>query len=221
MGDGPLATNDQLNNRRDYALGRLSEETIDPDPLVQFGNWLDDAVACEAIDEPLAMTLATADTSAVPSARIVLLRFFDSSGFAFYTNYDSHKGHDLKNNPRAAIVFYWPPLERQVRIVGNVSRTSPTESDEYFATRPHLSRLGAIASHQTEVVESRAVLEGRLQELLEQYPEGTAVPRPANWGGYRVLPVLIEFWQGGLSRVHDRLQYTRDGENWKLDRLSP
>lgn len=211
----------ELHDRRDYVQGHLSEDTVDADPIAQFNNWLDDARACETIDEPLAMTVATANSLGIPSARIVLLRSAGEDGFVFYTNRNSHKGRDLTQNPHAALVFYWGPLERQVRIEGAVSLVSDEDSDEYFASRPHRSQIAAVASDQSRVLDTRATLDDRFARLENQYPAGSPIARPQHWGGYRVTPDMIEFWQGGRNRLHDRLQYTRAGDGWQLERLYP
>jgi pyridoxamine 5'-phosphate oxidase len=205
--------------RKDYALAELNEATVDANPIRQFSTWLGQALAAE-LPEPYAMTLATATPEGVPSARIVLLRLFDERGFVFYTNYDSRKGRELTANPHAALVFYWPELERQIRIEGRVGQLSAAESDAYFASRPRLSRLGALASNQSAVIPGRAVLEARMEELQTQYP-GEDVPRPPHWGGYRLAPTALEFWQGRRSRLHDRIHYERAGTVWKQSRLSP
>lgn len=206
--------------RKDYHLKGLRETDANPDPFQQFQTWFDQALAAQ-LPEPNAMTLATAAKDGKPSARIVLLKGFDERGFKFYTNYQSHKGQELAENPQAALVFWWAELERQVRIEGQVEKVSAQESDEYFHSRPFNSRLGAWASEQSQVVESREVLERRWQELKTKY-ENQDVPRPPDWGGFRVIPSAIEFWQGRPSRLHDRLLYHRlDDGKWKIERLSP
>ncbi|HXG12558.1 MAG TPA: pyridoxamine 5'-phosphate oxidase [Gemmataceae bacterium] len=198
----------------------LHEADMDPDPLRHFRVWLDQARAF-GLPQPDAMTLATATPDGRPAARVVLLRGFDERGFVFFTNYESRKGQELAANPRACLVFYWAELERQVRIEGHVERVTPRESDEYFATRPRDSRLSAWASPQSQVIPSREVLERRMAELQAAY-EGSDVPRPPHWGGYRVVPTSIEFWQGRASRLHDRLRYVRlDAGGWLLQRLAP
>ncbi|BAY94338.1 MULTISPECIES: pyridoxamine 5'-phosphate oxidase [unclassified Tolypothrix] len=206
--------------RKDYTLQDLSETEVHPNPFIQFRQWFDQALAAQ-LPEPNAMTLATAMPDGKPSARMVLLKNFDERGFVFFTNYNSRKGQELAENPQAALVFWWAELERQVRITGQVEQVSEAESDQYFYSRPENSRLGAWASNQSEVIESREVLEQRLQELQDKY-ETQEIPRPVNWGGLRVIPTEIEFWQGRPSRLHDRLLYTRiDNGDWKIERLSP
>jgi pyridoxamine 5'-phosphate oxidase len=199
-------------------LGLLESE-VDPDPIVQFGHWFEEAQRADLV-EPTAMTLATASRDGVPSARMVLLKGFDQRGFVFFTNYDSAKGRELTQNPKAALVFWWGPLERQIRVTGTVTRVSEPESDAYFATRPVGSRIGAIASKQSSVLKGRESLERMVEELTQRYRDGT-IPRPAHWGGFRLEPGAIEFWQGRPDRLHDRLRYTKDGSRWKIDRLSP
>ncbi|NET00738.1 MAG: pyridoxamine 5'-phosphate oxidase [Sphaerospermopsis sp. SIO1G1] len=206
--------------RKDYTLQDLDKKDIDNNPFVQFKIWFDQAIAAQ-LPEPNAMTLATSTPDGKPSARMVLLKNFDERGFVLFTNYNSHKGQEIAANPHAALVFWWAELERQVRIVGSVEKISAQESDGYFEVRPHNSRLGAWASNQSEVIANREVLEAQLQELQRKY-ENQSVPRPPHWGGFRVIPHEIEFWQGRSSRLHDRLLYTQlnDG-SWKIERLSP
>jgi pyridoxamine 5'-phosphate oxidase len=201
-------------------MPELSEQDVDADPIKQFARWFTDAEAA-GLKLPNAMTLATATADGVPSARVVLLKEFDRDGFVFYTNYESQKGRELDENPRAALCFYWPELDRQVRITGSVTTTSREESESYFHTRPVDSQLGAWASRQSAVISSRDVLEQRMRELVRQY-EGGEVPLPPYWGGYRLAPYAIEFWQNRLSRLHDRLRYTRQADGtWLVERLSP
>jgi pyridoxamine 5'-phosphate oxidase len=216
----PSPAADLSTLRRDYAHAALSERDVDPDPIRQFEHWFAEAQAAEVRDVN-AMTLATATPDGAPSARIVLLKGVDARGFVFFTDYRSRKGAELLHNPRAALVLYWGPLERQVRVDGTVSRTSAEESAAYFASRPLASRLSASASHQSAVVADRASLEARVAELAETYAERTP-PLPSYWGGFRLAPTAIEFWQGRPNRLHDRLRYTRSpGDNWHIDRLSP
>lgn len=206
--------------RKDYTLQRLCEADLDPNPFKQFQKWFDQALEVQLL-EPNAMTLATVTADGRPSARVVLLRHFDEQGFVFYTNYESQKGQELAQNPWAALVFWWAELERQVRIEGHTQRIPNQESDQYFQSRPWGSRLGAWASQQSQVIESRKVLEDRLQELKTQY-QNQDIPRPPHWGGYCLRPTSIEFWQGRPNRLHDRLRYHRlDNGNWLIERLSP
>jgi pyridoxamine 5'-phosphate oxidase len=198
----------------------LNKSNVDADPFRQFDRWFADAQAAVPI-LPNAMTLATATRDGVPSARVVLLKGFDERGFVFYTNYESQKGRELDENPTAALVFYWPELARQVRITGRVTRTSREESEAYFQTRPLDSQLGALASRQSEVIPSREVLEAKMDELISEYRD-KPIPLPPFWGGYRLAPVTIEFWQSRPSRLHDRLRYTRLADReWLIERLSP
>lgn len=206
--------------RKEYKLKTLSEENILPDPIAQFESWWHEAIESE-LDEVNAMTLATAGSDRMPHARIVLLKDFSSDGFTFYTNYESHKGNELKDNPQAALVFFWKELERQVRIEGSVARLESEASDAYFSIRPRDSQIGAWASPQSNTIESREWLEKHEAEYRENF-SGQTIERPPHWGGYLVKPVLIEFWQGRPSRLHDRLIYTvQDDNSWKLERLAP
>lgn len=206
--------------RREYTLAGLKESDLDPNPFKQFDIWFQQALAA-GLPEPNAMTLATATLDGKPSARIVLLKGFDEGGFVFFTNYESQKGRELLANPRAALVCYWIELERQVRISGGVSRVSAEESEEYFQSRPLGSQLGAWASQQSEVVGERKILEDKLEQLTREY-QTKPVPVPPHWGGYRVAPETLEFWQGRPNRLHDRLRYTRQsGSQWLIERLSP
>ena len=206
--------------RRQCAQAGLTEGEVDPDPFRQFARWFQDALQAE-LPQPHAMTLATAMRDGAPAARMVLLKDFDERGFTFYSNYDSQKGNELAQNPRAALVFYWAELSRQVRISGWVSRVTPEESDAYWRTRPVGSRLGALASPQSQVINGREVLEARLMRLRADYPNGD-IPRPPHWGGYRLSPWTIEFWHSRENRLHDRLRYTRRPDHgWRLERLSP
>ncbi len=205
--------------RREYARARLDERDVDPDPLVQFRHWFEDARRAE-LPEPNAMTLATATPDGVPSARMVLLKAADERGFTFFTDYRSRKGQELEANPHAALVFFWGELERQVRISGTVSRVSREETEAYFRTRPRESRLGAWTSHQSTVLAGRDVLEARLREMSARHP-GDDVPTPPYWGGYLLRPDALEFWQGRESRLHDRVRYQREAGGWRIERLSP
>lgn len=206
--------------RKDYTLKDLNENEIDKNPFIQFKIWFNQSVAAQ-LPEPNAMTLATCTPDGKPSARMVLLKDIDERGFVLFTNYKSQKGQEISVNPQAALVFWWAELERQVRIVGTVEKISSAQSDSYFEVRPPFSRLGAWASNQSQVIANRDVLEAQLIEFQRQY-ENQEVPRPPHWGGFRVIPQEIEFWQGRSSRLHDRLRYTLiDNGNWKIERLSP
>jgi pyridoxamine 5'-phosphate oxidase len=206
--------------RVDYSRGRLDEADVSPDPFEQFGRWFNDARSAD-VPEANAMTLATVDAVGNPSARIVLLKSFDARGFAFYTNYDSRKGRELAANPAAALCFFWQPLERQVRIEGTVEKVGREESEAYFQGRPRQAQVGAWVSQQSSPITSRAELE-RIEAELQIRFEGRPVPLPDYWGGYRVMPRAVAFWQGRPSRLHDRLLYTlSEGGGWTIRRLSP
>ena len=205
--------------RLNYTQAGLTEADLHPDPIEQFRLWFAQARQTP-MPEPNAMTLATADASGVPSARIVLLKGIEPDGFLFYTNYESQKGRELASNPNAALVFYWGELERQVRIAGPVERVSREQSDAYFQGRPEGSKLGAWVSRQSTPVSGRAELESLLADREKEFA-GKPIPTPPYWGGYRLTPLTIEFWQGRPNRLHDRLRYVRSGETWRLERLAP
>jgi pyridoxamine 5'-phosphate oxidase len=206
--------------RREYTRAGLREADVAPDPIEQFRKWFEEALAA-GLHEPNAMTLATATSDGRPAARVVLLKGFDERGFVFYTNYEGRKGRELEEDPYCALVFYWGELERQVRIEGRAGRVSGEESDAYYRSRPLGSRLGAWVSEQSRPVGDRATLEERLRELEDRY-EGREVPRPPFWGGYRVEPEKIEFWQGRENRLHDRLLYRcESNQSWSIERLQP
>jgi pyridoxamine 5'-phosphate oxidase len=206
--------------RKDYMLHSLKEEDVAEDAMEQFGRWWQDVLKTE-ISEPNAMTLATASADGLPSARIVLLKGFHQEGFQFYTNYESFKGRQIAENPRACLVFFWKELERQVRITGLVDKLNPGDSDAYFKSRPVGSRIGAWASPQSEVIESSEWLALQANKIEKKYADAN-IPRPANWGGYLIKPVTIEFWQGKPNRMHDRLLYTlQENGNWIIERLAP
>jgi pyridoxamine 5'-phosphate oxidase len=205
--------------RKEYRLHSLDEKHIAADAIEQFTRWWDDAVKSE-IFEVNAMTLATSTKDGKPSARIVLLKGYDEKGFIFFTNYESRKGKELAENPNAALIFFWKEIERQIRIEGIVEKISATESDEYFLSRPEGARIGAWASPQSSVIESRQILETNEAAYASEFKN--SIPRPPHWGGYRVMPLRVEFWQGRSNRLHDRIQYskTTDG-SWKAERLAP
>ncbi len=208
--------------RKDYALKGLDEKEVLPDPFAQFSLWMNEALSAK-LPEPTAMTLATAAPlaggGAQPTARIVLLKGVDARGFVFFTNYSSRKGRELAANPFAGLLFHWVELEREVHVDGRIEKVDAKESDAYFASRPLLSRIGAHASPQSQVLRDRADLEARFEQKGLQFGEN--VPRPEHWGGYRLIPAEIEFWQGRRSRLHDRLRYRLDGDAWILERLAP
>lgn len=211
---------DLADIRKDYRLQSLSEEDVDANPIKQFEKWFQQALV-SGIEEPNAMTLATCTTDGKPSVRIVLLKGIKENGFIFFTNYESKKGKQIHDNPFAGIVFFWKELERQVTMQGQIKKVSEQESDEYFASRPQESRIGAWSSPQSQVIENREVLEKNVAYYADKY-ESQNIPRPPHWGGYILIPTLIEFWQGGAGRMHDRLQYTIDATNsWIINRLAP
>lgn len=207
------------NLRQDYRSAGLTEVDVDKDPITQFGKWFKEAIEAQLF-EPNVMTLATADQFGKPSARVMLLKGFDENGFVFYTNYDSRKGKMLTANPQAALVFFWPELERQVRIEGVISKVDEETSTAYFHSRPKGSQIGAIASTQSHLITSKAVLEEKVKTLTEEFKD-KEVPRPLHWGGYLVEPTYLEFWQGGSSRLHDRLVYEKVDGAWAISRLAP
>ncbi len=207
--------------RREYHRAALTEADVDPDPMRQFERWLSEAIRAE-VPEPTAMTLATADAGGRPSARIVLLKGSGAEGFVFFTNYQSRKGAELGGRPDAALLFYWVELERQVRVEGSVVKVPTTESDAYFASRPVPSRIGAWASPQSRVIPDREWLEREFTKSQERFAEdGSNILRPGHWGGYRLAPTMLEFWQGRRSRLHDRIRYRRDDAQWRVERLAP
>lgn len=206
--------------RTEYKRHALNESDVSADPIKQFGLWWTEAISSQ-IDEVNAMTLATASADGLPAARIVLLKGYDEAGFVFFTNYQSFKGQQLAENPRACLVFFWKELERQVRITGLIEKVTAEESDTYFSSRPESSRIGAWASPQSQVIANREILEQNEADLTKSFA-GKPIPRPLHWGGYRVKPVTIEFWQGRPSRLHDRISYTlQENGHWLIERLAP
>ncbi|MDQ6814504.1 MAG: pyridoxamine 5'-phosphate oxidase [Bacteroidota bacterium] len=205
--------------RKEYKLKTLCEEDVSDNPIEQFKSWWSEAISSK-IDEVNAMTLATATVDGTPSARIVLLKGLTIDGFMFFTNYNSHKGKELEQNPQAALVFFWKELERQVRVEGTVEKVSEAESEAYFVTRPVASKIGAWASAQSTTIESREVIEANVTKYQAQFP-GENIPKPSYWGGYIVRPERLEFWQGRRSRLHDRIKYTRQADKWIIERLAP
>ncbi len=210
---------DVVHLREKFTRKGLRESDLDADPIRQFQKWFREALKANIVDAN-AMTLATASQNGIPSARVVLLKGFDERGFVFYTNYDGAKGKELAENPKAALVFHWKEIERQVRINGNVSKISREESEKYFHSRPGGSQFSAWASHQSAVIDSRDFLEGKMKEYEKKF-RGKEIPLPPYWGGYLVAPTSIEFWQGRPNRLHDRLRYTLKNGMWLVERLSP
>ena len=206
--------------RKEYIHHSLDESDVAAHPIKQFDLWWSELLQSK-VDEVNAMTLATASADGFPSARIVLLKGYDEQGFVFFTNYNSYKGQQLEENPRACLVFFWKELERQVRVTGLTEKVSGAESDAYFHSRPHSSRIGAWASPQSQVIPNRELLKAKEEELKTAF-EGKEIPRPLHWGGYRVRPITVEFWQGRPSRLHDRIQYSLEEDgSWKIERLAP
>jgi pyridoxamine 5'-phosphate oxidase len=213
-------TNENIQNlRQEYRAAELAESDVDKNPFIQFGKWFKEALDA-LLYEPNVMTLATADLTGKPSARILLLKGFDENGFVFFTNYSSKKGKDLQENPQASMVFFWPELERQVRIDGLITKVPEEVSSAYFHSRPKGSQIGAAASPQSSVIPNRELLENRVQELTAVYAD-QEIPKPDYWGGYLLEPTHIEFWQGRPSRLHDRITYTSVNGAWEIDRLAP
>ncbi len=205
--------------RKEYSLKELRKKNVNKNPFDQFSNWFQDAVKSK-IEEPNAMILATADKSGTPSLRVVLLKSVDIDGLIFYTNYNSQKGRELSENPNASILFFWLPLERQIRISGKVIKLDEKESFEYFKSRPYESQIGAWASKQSEAIDDRSELEKKFEKYKSLFKEGN-VPLPPNWGGFKLVPQTFEFWQGRESRLHDRIRYSKSENGWDLHRISP
>ncbi|MDQ3048297.1 MAG: pyridoxamine 5'-phosphate oxidase [Bacteroidota bacterium] len=208
-----------INNlRHDFSKEALDEKDVDPNPFVQFEKWFKEAVEAK-VNEPNAMSLSTVSEAGKPSSRILLLRNYNDQGFVFYSNYTSRKGTELLDNPNGSLLFFWPELERQVRIEGVLKKQAEEDSDLYFNSRPRESKLGAWTSSQSKIIESRKVLDEEYKKYSEKFPED--VPRPSHWGGYILNPLSVEFWQGRPSRLHDRILFSRAGENWSVNRLAP
>ena len=214
-----MEPNNIADIRKEYRLKSLLEKDVDPDPIQQFHRWWNEAILSN-IEEPNAMTLATSNRKGYPSARIVLLKGMSNDGFVFYTNYESRKAAELKENPNASLLFFWKELERQVRIEGTVTKISEEKSKEYFLSRPVLSKIGAWSSPQSSVIPGRDHLEENVIKYQQQFDDGE-IPKPPHWGGYEVKPTRIEFWQGRRNRLHDRLQYTFTNDKWIIERLAP
>lgn len=209
------------SSRFHYSSGQLDEKNVNKNPIIQFENWMEEAID-KKLPEPHTMILSTASKTGRPSGRVLLLRDFSEKGFIFYTNYKSRKGEEINQNPWASLTFFWQQLERQVRIEGKLAKLSSKESDDYFNSRPFESRIGAIASNQSKIIESRKELDNNYEMLLKKYSTKN-VPRPVHWGGYCLKPLCIEFWQGRTNRLHDRILFTRKNvnEKWKVQRLAP
>ncbi|MHB8580659.1 MAG: pyridoxamine 5'-phosphate oxidase [Ignavibacteriaceae bacterium] len=205
--------------RRSYSLQRLDESTVEVNPFQQFTKWMEDALKSDLID-PTGMALGTANKNGIPSVRMVLLKGFNKNGFVFYSNYESHKGNDLIDNPNASLLFFWKELERQIRITGIIEKTSLQESEEYFHSRPIESQISALASRQSSPIPNRVFLENEFNELKLKY-ENKQIPLPTYWGGFRLIPNYFEFWQGRENRLHDRISYKLKKEFWEIVRLSP
>ena len=214
-----MQSKDLADIRRNYSLSELTEQSVPCNPFEQFSNWMDEVIASKMV-EPSAMVLSTVSADDCPSSRVVLLKGFDACGFVFFTNYESRKGKELAANPNAAMHFFWPELERQINIRGIVSRVSTEESEAYFCSRPLGSRIGAWASNQSHPIASREELEVKVAELQAKFADGN-VPLPPFWGGFRLKPDRFEFWQGRPNRLHDRICYEMNGDNWNISRLSP
>lgn len=211
---------DLANLRKDYRRATLDVANVDLDPINQFGKWFEEALNAQ-VHEPNAMHLATVNAAGRPSGRVVLLKGLENNRFVFFTNYESRKGKELESNPACSLTFFWPELERQVRVEGIASRVTQERSEAYFQSRPRESQLGAWASPQSSVIENRAVLERRLRDIAASFEGQAALPRPRHWGGFEVDPEMIEFWQGGPGRLHDRIVYIKSGDAWKIQRLAP
>jgi pyridoxamine 5'-phosphate oxidase len=206
--------------RKEYSIASLDTTNVSNDPIDQFNKWFDEAIKAEVL-EPNAMSLATVSNDNRPSCRIVLLKGIEENKFLFYTNYQSHKGKELENNPVCALTFFWPELERQVRIEGIAGRVAENKSIEYFQSRPLASQVGAWASPQSSIIQNRIILEDRVKQIEKRFEGNKVLPKPHQWGGYEVDPLLIEFWQGRESRLHDRLEYVKVDGSWKAHRLAP
>lgn len=209
---------DLKNMRLNYDRNQLIESNVDKNPFIQFKLWFKEVAESDII-EPNAMTIATATKAGIPSVRVVLLKEFDETGFTFFTNYKSRKGREIEENPNAALLFWWGIFERQVRIEGKIEKISREDSEAYFNVRPLKSRLGALASNQSEIIENRQILENKFSELEKRFGENP--PKPDNWGGYKLIPNRFEFWQGRRDRLHDRICYEKYGDIWNIFRLSP